>query len=164
MMNAIDCLKTRRSIRSYRPDPVPQNLLDDILDCARLAPSGANRQSWRFVVLRGAGKDALKDALPWVKFLTQAPVAIAVLTGPDALTPVEDASCATTSICHAAHALGLGTCWVNGGHASAAPVIAKAVGAPEGWTVRALVTLGYSDDQPAPNKKALGDVVSYDRF
>ncbi|MCI8651015.1 MAG: nitroreductase [Oscillospiraceae bacterium] len=50
-MDAIECMRTRRSIRRYKPDPIPRELLEDILDTAMTAPSGTNLQHWHFVVL-----------------------------------------------------------------------------------------------------------------
>lgn len=51
-MDAIECMKTRRSIRKYKPDPVPRELLEEVLDSALAAPSGTNLQPWHFVVLQ----------------------------------------------------------------------------------------------------------------
>lgn len=45
-------LKTRRSVRAFTPDPVPDDLIDKIIEAARWAPSGANSQPWEFVVIR----------------------------------------------------------------------------------------------------------------
>ncbi|WP_137920326.1 nitroreductase [Hydrogenophaga sp. 2FB] len=56
-------LRARRSLRAFRPDPVPRALLEDILDVASSAPSNSNTQPWRVHVLAGAAKDAIGDAL-----------------------------------------------------------------------------------------------------
>ena len=57
-MEAIECLKTRRSTRSYRTDPVPREVIEDIIDCGRLAATGNNVQPWRFVVVTDPAKRA----------------------------------------------------------------------------------------------------------
>jgi len=49
-VKAIEAIKRRRSIRKYRPDPVPREIIEDIVDCGRLAPSARNDQPWEFVV------------------------------------------------------------------------------------------------------------------
>ena len=48
----LELLKTRRSVRAFTPDPVPDDLIDKIIEAARWAPSGANSQPWEFVVIR----------------------------------------------------------------------------------------------------------------
>ncbi|MEM3466786.1 MAG: nitroreductase family protein, partial [Candidatus Jordarchaeales archaeon] len=51
-MDFYEVVRTRRSIRSYKPDPVPDEVLKRVLDAARIAPSGSNRQPWRFIVVK----------------------------------------------------------------------------------------------------------------
>ncbi len=51
-MELFDAIRTRRSIRSYKKDPVPEELVREILDAARWAPSGKNRQHWHFIVIK----------------------------------------------------------------------------------------------------------------
>ncbi|MCL4534857.1 MAG: nitroreductase family protein [Bacteroidetes bacterium] len=51
-MNVIEAIEKRRSIRDYRPDPVPDDVLGRLLNAMRLAPSGSNRQPWKFIVVR----------------------------------------------------------------------------------------------------------------
>jgi nitroreductase len=53
-MNIIDAIKQRRSIRKYKPDSVPEDVLNRLLNAMRLAPSGSNRQEWEFIVVRDA--------------------------------------------------------------------------------------------------------------
>jgi nitroreductase len=56
-------VRARKSVRAFRPDPVPKSLLTEILDIARAAPSNFNSQPWRVYLLAGAAKQALSDAL-----------------------------------------------------------------------------------------------------
>lgn len=74
-MEFMDVVKKRRSIRKYADRPVPPELIETMLEAARLAPSGTNRQPWRFKVLTGAETDKLRKACPQ-KFVTEAPVLI----------------------------------------------------------------------------------------
>ncbi len=60
-MNVSDAVRQRRSIRDFRPDPVPRALLADILDAARWAPSGSNIQAWRIIAVAGAERDAIVE-------------------------------------------------------------------------------------------------------
>ena len=60
-MNMFDTINQRRSIRNFKPDAVPKELVEKILDAATKAPSAMNRQPWRFVVLEGEKKDTLVE-------------------------------------------------------------------------------------------------------
>ena len=62
-MEIIEAIRTRRSIRSFRPDPVPKKVLEEILDACRWAPSGGNAQPWHFAVLGGEVMDKVKARL-----------------------------------------------------------------------------------------------------
>ncbi len=62
-MNAIDCITGRKSIRAFRPDPVPRELLLEVIDCARWSPSYKNTQPWEVAILSGGKKDALTELL-----------------------------------------------------------------------------------------------------
>ncbi|MCI8387345.1 MAG: nitroreductase family protein [Clostridiales bacterium] len=59
----MDAIKMRRSVRKYRPDPVPRELIEDILRAGMLAPSSKNRQPWKFIVTMGESKNAALDAM-----------------------------------------------------------------------------------------------------
>lgn len=164
-MDACDALRERRSIRAYKPDPVPRETLLTILDCARLAPNGSNRQSWKFVCVTDAAMRAkvAKEAR-YGGFIAQAPVLVAVFAGPEALTPVEDASCATLSMMIAAKAHGLGSCWVWGNKQPHSLPVARLLGAPENWELITLLALGWPDEQPKPRKKTIDEVVCWEAF
>ena len=70
-------IQDRRSIRNFRPDPVPDQALTEILEVARKAPSGSNIQPWRFVVIRSPEMRAKLSAATVFRFVTKAPVVIA---------------------------------------------------------------------------------------
>ena len=61
-MNIVEAIKFRKSIRAFKPEPVPKEVLSEVLDIARWAPSGVNCQSWEFVVLTGEALKALGEA------------------------------------------------------------------------------------------------------
>ena len=62
-MNTLETIKTRRSIRKFKEDPVPEEELRALLEAATLAPSGKNRQPWRFVVVQGAHREAMVERM-----------------------------------------------------------------------------------------------------
>lgn len=71
-MNTMEAIYQRRSIRKFKPDPVSKELMEKLLDAATKAPSGMNRQPWRFIVLEGAKKEGLveiyrKEISKWKK-------------------------------------------------------------------------------------------------
>lgn len=69
-------IELRRSIRRYKPDPVPENYIEEIIEAARLAPSGGNLQPWRFVIVKS--EDVRRQLVPHTfAFVAQAPVVIA---------------------------------------------------------------------------------------
>ncbi len=164
-MNAIECLKTRRSVRVYRADDVPQAVVEDVVDCGRLAPTAMNQQPWTFVVVRAA---ATRAALAEITgrggaFLAQAPVCVAVFCRPTDFY-VEDGSAATQNLMLAARAHGLGSCWVGGDKLPHAARVSELLGAPPDQRLFSLVALGHAAEEPRPEKRPLADVLRLERF
>lgn len=164
-MDAIEALKTRRSIRSFEKKPVPMDIIETVIDCARLAPSANNIQPWEFIVVTDATvRKRIADLTDYGKFIAQAPVCIAVYSK-DVKHYLEDCSAATENILVAAHALGLGTCWVAGYGKSYGEPIAEMIGVPKGHKLVALIALGYPAQQgKAYNKRSLKDVLHFERY
>ena len=77
MVTVIEAIRSRRSIRKYKPDPVPDDVILQLLDCARLAPSSHNCQLSRFVVVKDAGiKKKLREYSHKLFFVESAPCII----------------------------------------------------------------------------------------
>lgn len=142
-MDLYDAIKNRRSHRLYRPEPVPREVLQRVLEAALWAPSGTNLQPWDLTVLTGKDRDdfvalaslAWEDIAPKLRklfdeekvvFLKQffknlggAPVVVAVTVwrDPDPFTQeihVQSGSALMQNLLLAAEAEGLGTCWMSG--------------------------------------------------
>jgi nitroreductase len=185
----LETLRSRRSVRRFRDAPVPDGLLEQVLEAARWAPSAGNRQAFRFLVLRsrrlrdrllGAVRDATTrlraEARPGLEVelgayldgfgrFAAAPVVIAPIyrsAAPDLLRADQEGalpravadglagvSAAILSLLLAAHALGLGACWMTG-PLVAAPALEALLEVPRGWALAALVPLGFPDEEPAP--------------
>ena len=156
-MDIFQVFRDRRSIRKYKDTPVEREMIEQVLDAARLAPSWKNLQCWRFLILTDpARKEALLSAFaednPGRKAFLQAPVAI-VICGDPAESDVShgvdyyvaDAAIAFEHICLAAHAVGLGTCWM--GLFDEADMKAK-LGIPDHMRVVGVTPLGYPDQEP----------------
>src|SRR5512139_2074800 len=113
-MDAIECMKTRRSIRTFLDDPIPRAVVEDIVECGRLAATANNLQPWVFIAV---GDPLLRKQLAAVtdygKFIAEAPVCIAVFCS-NTKYFLEDGSAATQNILNAARAHSLGSCWVAG--------------------------------------------------
>ena len=79
-MDVLDAIKSRVSIRRYKNIPVTKEILSDIVDCARLAPSGYNHQSWIFVVVTDSNiKGSIAEAAQWGRFIKDAGACICLL-------------------------------------------------------------------------------------
>jgi len=167
-MELMDVIRQRRSVRKYRPDPVPQDNIEHILEAARLAPSWANGQCWTFIVVSDPEvKHAVAEAgNEWIE---NAPVIIAACADPkqsgakgDQAYYMLDIGIAMEHLVLAATEQELGTCWVGWFDEKKAR---KALSLPEGLRVVAMTPLGYPDEEPeARPRKALSEIVRKDRW
>jgi len=163
-MDAIEMLKTRRSVRAYKGEPVPRRVLEDIIDCGRLAATAVNIQPWEFVVV--TEREMLRKiaaATDHGKFIAEAPACVLVLCE-DTKYYLEDGSAATENILLAARAHGLGSCWVAGDKKPYAPEICRLVGAPRGYKLVSLIPLGYPAESPEKTKRPLSDVLHWEEY
>ncbi len=190
-MDVMEAIKGRRSIRKYRPDPIPEDALQAVLEAGRWAPSWANTQCWRFIIVRDAATKAkLAETLrstragrpnPATEAVRTAPVVIAAcaekgLSGfyrdesGQSLPATDkgdywymfDVALAMQNMCLAAHSLGLGT--VHTGLLDAREA-ARMLGLPQNTVLVELMPLGYPDEAPAPRpRKELSEFVFYERY
>lgn len=158
----LDMLLTRRSVRAYKPDPVPTALLEEVLRAGTYAPTGGGRQSPVLVAVTDkAARDEIsrlnaavmgKDTDPYYG----APVLVLALADPASSTWVEDASCALENMMLAAHALGLGSVWVHREReifdSEAGKALLRKWGLPETLRGVGSIALGYGA-APAPQPK-----------
>jgi nitroreductase len=165
-----ELIKTRYSVRAYKPDPVEDEKLEQVLEAARLAPTAANLQPFRFIVIRTKGREAELQRIYHRAWFTQAPVILCVCSIPaegwvrvdgKGYTDV-DAAIAMDHLILAATDLGLGTCWI----AAFDPAAAREVlGLPDGVEPIAFTPLGYPASRPtAKQRKSLADMVRYERW
>jgi nitroreductase len=164
-------LKGRRSIRRYQPDPVPEEMVEQLLEAGRWAPSASNRQPWEFIVIRDEAirrQVAQHAAFYFIKWahVGEAPLLI-VLCG-NARNPAyrrylhEDIGLAGSQIMLQAKALGLGTCWIG---ALDRKAIAGILKIPDHLEILGLLTVGFpAEDPPPPPRKPLAEIVHYDVY
>ncbi len=186
-MDIIEAIRTRRSIRKYRTEPVDDEKIRLVLEAASQAPSWANTQCWRFIVVRDSNiKNRLAGTLVAVsdspnrsaEALRAAPVVIVACaelgkSGYYAREPREpatdkgdwymfDVALAMQNLQLAAHSLGLGTVHIG---AFNAKQVAGIMEVPQGITVVEMTPLGYPDEEPLPRvRKDLSEIVFYDRY
>jgi nitroreductase len=139
-------------------------LIEQAVDCGRLAATARNVQPWEFVVVTKPDmRKRIADLAEYGKFIEHSPVCIAVLCQ-DTKYYLEDGSAAIQNILVAARALGLGTCWVAGDKKPYAPEVAKLVGAPETHRLVGLIAMGYTDHKPSPKKRSLKEVLHWETY
>ena len=174
-MDFYEVIRTRRSVRSYKPDPIPKDVLRRVLEAARIAPSGSNRQPWRFIIVEDEDlKRRLAEACSNQYFIAEAPVVI-VACGYNIrynrggymgdMSMLVDVSIAFTHLILAARVEGLGTCWIGSFDNEE---VKKILNIPKDVNVVAITPLGYPKREdafaePGP-RKALEEITSTDRF
>jgi len=162
--DAIEVLKTRRSVRAYKREPVPKKTKEDIVDCGRPAATALNIQPWEFVVVTDPGRlHWIANTTDFGKFIADAPACVVVLCR-DTKYYLEDGSSATENILLAARAYGLGSCWVAGDKKPYAADICRIVGAPPGYMLISLIPIGYPAEAPTTSKRPLSVVLHWEKY
>jgi nitroreductase len=165
-----DLIQTRYSVRAYRPDPVEEEKLKRVLEAAQLAPTAANRQPFRLIVIRTEGREEELKRIYHRDWFRQAPYVICACglpeeawVGKDGISYLwVDVAIAMDHLILAATELGLGTCWVAAFDKEAARQV---LDLPEGVEPILVTPLGYPADHPEPKeRKELSQLVRYDRW
>jgi nitroreductase len=163
-MDAIEVLKTRRSVRAYTRGAVARKIIEDVVDCGRLAATAINLQPWEFVVVTGPELlRRIAETTDHGEFIADAPVCVVVLCK-DTKYYLEDGSAATENILLAARAHGLGSCWVAGDKKAYARDICRLVGSPQGYRLISLIPIGYPAESPEKPKRPLSDVLHWEKY
>jgi nitroreductase len=161
----------RYSVRAYKPEPVDGDVLQQVLETARLAPTAANRQPFQLVVIHTEGREAELQRIYPREWFTQAPIVLCACGVPgegwvrgydDKNYTVVDVAIVVDHLTLAAADLGLGTCWI----AAFDPAAAREVlGLPDGVEPIVFTPLGHPADEPRPKeRKPLTDLVRYERW
>lgn len=159
----METIENRRSIRKYQAKEIPQDVLLRVLEAARLAPSGANRQPFQLIVVTDPEKK--KGLVPLCKnqqFVGEASVFIAGVDDPQQKWNRVDLSIAMDHITLAALEHGLGTCWVG---AFDPEKLAAYLEVPKDKVITVCLALGYPNESPeARSRKAMDDLVFWDSY
>ena len=170
----LEVINARRSIRSYRGDPIPEAKVLQVLEAATKAPSAGNVQPFKIVLVQeAAGRSELAKAAWDQNFIAEAPVAIVFLVDLNEasgrygsrgreLYSLLDVGAAIENLMLAAQDNGLGTCWVG---AFKEEEVARALNIPSDLRPVSIVSLGYASRQPKERvKKPLEQLLVRERF
>jgi nitroreductase len=162
----IEAIRARRSVRRYRPGPIPRADLELIVDCGRLAPSANNVQSWEFVVVTEAGTlKRLAAIATHGRFIKDAAACIVICADPANRSLYLDGAAAAQNMLLAIHALGYASCWVQGFEKDYNAALAEALGIPATHRLVALLPVGLPEGETAmPRKRALSEVLHWERY
>ena len=151
-MDTKELILSRHSVRSYRPDPIPPEVLNDILEAGRLAPSAQNRQPWRFIVIQGEDKVkslSVNCGLIGLSnfFIRQAPCVIIACADTRRSIRINaqdyylvDTAIAFQQMMQMALAHGIGSCWIA---AFSEKKLRKWLKIDDKWRIVALSPFGY---------------------
>jgi len=155
-----ELLLTRRSVRSFVEKPVPDEILRELFEICRYAPTSRNSQSCYFVVIRDS---RIRNRLASVRGrnsapIGKAPLAVAICSDPaGSRRHVQDGCIAAYHFILAAWHLGLGTCWIGGLDRDD---VKEAVNIPKEHYVATVTPVGYPEETPtAPRRKPAEELV-----
>lgn len=171
-MEVGDAINSRRSVRRYTGEAVPDELLKEILSAGGMAPSAGNLQARDFIIVKdGALRELLCMAALNQYFMMSAPVCIVVCANLDRsaarygkrseLYAVQDASAAIMNMMLRARDLGLGTCWVG---AFSEQAVVQLLNLPRGVRPVALMPLGYPDETPEAPPRLGEEIVHWGKW
>src|SRR3989338_2414679 len=156
-MDTLECIKTRRSVRKYKDKPVEWEKIVNILHAGKSAPCAGNIQNWKFIVIRDeANRKKVAKAALEQGWMEDAPVHIIVIAEPEKaarfygtrgerLYTIQNCAAAIENMLLAAHAEGLGSCWIGAFDESKLRSICQL---PEYIMPHAIVPVGYADEKP----------------
>lgn len=172
-MNALRSIRRVSQIRQYTNDPVPDSVIDQLLELARWTGSSRNMQPWQFIVVRDKGKlKELSSLRPNINWAADAPVAIAIVMEPNSGTQgAYDEGRLTERILTGATMLGYGGGVAWFGESQHEASAKRTLGVPEEKVARQMVMIGKPktrDDPrgygPKRGRRPLSEIVHFERF
>ena len=162
-MNTFEAIRTLRAVRSFRDEPVPDEIVHRIVEAGRLTASGANHQPWHFIVVRDKDMLLQLGAIAHTgPYIAHAPLAVVVVI-PKGEFPISDGSRAIQSMLIAAWSEGVGSNWVGFNMET----VKAPLGIPDDLTALAILPFGYPAEPitgERKKRKPLGEVASSERF
>lgn len=161
-MEIFKCISGRRSIRKYTSENIDDKTIERLIDAARMAPSAGNIQDWFFVIVRDPQlKEELARAAYNQMFIATAPVIIVYFADLEriargygergrTLYALQDSGAAIQNLLLAAHALGLGTCWIGAFDERRTESL---LNAPKHLRAVAIIPVGHPAEAPAMRQR-----------
>jgi nitroreductase len=164
-MDVFEAVRTMRAVRRYKPDPIPDDVVQRILEAGRLTGSAGNRQPWHFVVVRDRETlERMSDIVITGRYVVDASLAIVVAIEKTRFS-LSDASRAIQSMLLTAWSDGVGGNWAGGpGHLDGLRAL---LGIPDELDVVAVLPIGYPAVEvvaDGKDRKPLGEVASRERY
>lgn len=170
-MDVDEAIRKRRTIRRFKQDPIPQEILLELINAARCAPSGANHQPLEYIIVTAKARiDQVFEQLAWAGYVRpkrnptadKRPVAYIIVLVNQTITPVkfgqsQDAAAAIENILLAACSKGIGTCWMG---AIKRDKIRTILAVPDEYVIDSVLAIGLPDEDPIA-EDAAGDSVKY---
>lgn len=172
-MDTLECIATRRCIRKFLDIPVEFEKLGNILDAGRHAPSAGNLQDWKFILITDEGmRNEIAKSCVEQFWIATAPVVIIVCTEPDKTKrfygqsgekfSIQNSAAVVQNMLLAAHAEGLGACWVGAFEDEA---VRRLLDIPDSVMVQAVIPIGYADEKvPVPLRFTLENLIYIDSW
>jgi nitroreductase len=168
----LEAIEKRYSVRHYKDQPVEEDKLAEVLEAARLAPSGSNLQPWKLVVVRDrATIRSMVHAIGGQQFVEQAPVLVVACKNGEGYNighrydgAVVDITIALDHVTLQAASMGLGTCWLGNYDSNEVRAL---LGIPSENPVVAILALGYPDESHPRRpgvRKTLDELVCWEKF
>lgn len=158
-----EAIRTRRSIRDWSERPLERATIEELLESARLAPSGMNGQQWELVVV--TDRERLRQLVPICnnqRHVGGAGAFLFIVTDPSAKWVHVDPAIALDHLTLRAREMGVGTCWIG---AFDEARMREFLGIPEGKVAVIGMTLGYPAEEPAPRgRRGLEELVHWERY
>jgi nitroreductase len=165
----MEAIKSRRSIREFKNDEVGDELIEEIIDSGRWAPSGLNNQAWRFIVVRNMNtREALSELTHYGAIIKNAPVLIVVFLDGDLMydhtKDVQSVGACIQNMVLAIHSLGLGAVWL-GEILKKKEYVNKVLIAPDSYELMAVIALGHPViKKRTSERKNISELVFRERF
>lgn len=163
-MDAIKCLKSRRTIRKFKDEEIPEEDLLEMVDCGRLAPTANNTQPWEFILVQDDDTlNEIGEICTYGDFVKEASACIIVAGDNEIGHLIEDGSAATENILLAANALGYSGGWIAGWQKSYANELLDLISANQLELVSVLA-IGIPKETPSPEKRDLDNVLHKEEY
>ena len=172
-MDALEAIRTRRSVRKFKSRAIPDSALYTILESARWAPSANNLQPWQVIVVEDEGtKKLIAEESLEQDFIADAPIVLVICSRPGPCEKefeelgekfcTQSVAAAVQNILITANSLGLGACWIG---SFAEAKLRKELKLPEGISVDAIIPIGWPAEKTRPaGKRELADFVFFEKY